>query len=604
MKTFAFLVTALLLFGTSSTALWGQCAQCLGDQDQTTNCIEAKLEVATLQNNSTCYRLIVYNHQHSGVASRCTTYDTARYLTMELVNPACFDGVNLQITPVKDSTWVYNLAGTPYTNYAYTTGHPTKVTWERDPAVPAPDFARCEIDTFLICIGCVTGTLDSSCANGGFDMKVYFSDSNGNPTCVDETGPPAGRNYERVTLRPPLCSIGNCGACQFYASACNSWDVKFGCDYVEITVKNDHGYPQCGPMRRLEFWVGGLGICPKANKPQFRDWVTTQSQHINGKTYFAFASTNQGLKPCDSFKIKIPFCCTEEEKTVYVQPGEGFCGYWSPGSGSGGANGDHPPQIQHTFPALDCPDCYLDKDEGRLGRAAVPGWCDTLEICNKNTSNTQCGGSKGTGNTKFDKVVIDVGATCTGIVVMPPHGPAWKAVIPPIPPSTVWVFDGPKIEPCDCIKFLLCGCTNLGVVKWITMDKESGDTITVDSTGGWDEDPWPGIGLPPMEKATPELPTFSSVGTGESSVVATVGEPVPNPTTGLTTIPLMLVSGSGPALVSIYGADGNLMGAQQQNLRIGLNDLRVDGSDWPSGSYRVRIQIGETVMNSTFILRR
>ena len=137
------------------------------------------------------------------------------------------------------------------------------------------------------------------------------------------------------------------------------------------------------------------------------------------------------------------------------------------------------------------------------------------------------------------------------------------------------------------------------------MDKLSGDTITVDSTGGWGEEPQPPVGPPPVPKqGTPEVPTFSSGGTAQGSVEATVGEPIPNPTTGLTTIPLMLLSGSGPALVSIYGADGNLMGAQQQNLRIGLNNLRVDGSDWPSGSYRVRIQIGEAVMSTTFILRR
>ena len=86
--------------------------------------------------------------------------------------------------------------------------------------------------------------------------------------------------------------------------------------------------------------------------------------------------------------------------------------------------------------------------------------------------------------------------------------------------------------------------------------------------------------------------------------MASVGEPVPNPTTGLTTIPLTLAAGSGPALVSIYGADGNLVGTKQQNIRIGLNELQIDGSGWPSGSYRVRVQIGETVMNKVFILRR
>ena len=132
------------------------------------------------------------------------------------------------------------------------------------------------------------------------------------------------------------------------------------------------------------------------------------------------------------------------------------------------------------------------------------------------------------------------------------------------------------------------------------MDKDNNDTITVDSTGGWGEEPWPG---PWPKQAAPEAPTIGSAGTSSGSVVATVGEPVPNPTTGLTTIPLMLSAGSGPALVSIYGSDGNLMTAQQQNLRMGMNELRVDGSGWPSGSYRVRVQIGETVMNKVFILR-
>ena len=46
------------------------------------------------------------------------------------------------------------------------------------------------------------------------------------------------------------------------------------------------------------------------------------------------------------------------------------------------------------------------------------------------------------------------------------------------------------------------------------------------------------------------------------------------------------------------------LSAQEQNLRIGLNELQIDGSGWPSGSYRVRVQIGETVMNKVFILRR
>jgi hypothetical protein len=132
------------------------------------------------------------------------------------------------------------------------------------------------------------------------------------------------------------------------------------------------------------------------------------------------------------------------------------------------------------------------------------------------------------------------------------------------------------------------------------MDKDNNDTITVDSTGGWGEEPWPG---PWPKQAAPETPAIGSTGTSSGSVVATVGEPVPNPTTGLTTIPLMLSAGSGPALVSIYGSDGNLMTAQQQNLRMGMNELRVDGSGWPSGSYRVRVQIGETVMNKVFILR-
>ncbi|MBL7989534.1 MAG: hypothetical protein JNJ94_15840 [Chlorobi bacterium] len=46
------------------------------------------------------------------------------------------------------------------------------------------------------------------------------------------------------------------------------------------------------------------------------------------------------------------------------------------------------------------------------------------------------------------------------------------------------------------------------------------------------------------------------------------------------------------------------LSAQQQNIRIGLNELQIDGSGWPSGSHRVRVQIGETVMNKVFILRR
>ena len=600
MKLLFLLVTAFVLFGSSSVALWSQCTQCTTDRDVSTNCIETKLEVASVQTNSICYRLIVYNHQYSPTSTtRCTQYNTERYLTMELFNAACYDSVNLQINPVKVNTWLYNLSGTLYTSYNYTTGHPSKVTWQRNSIVnpPAPDFGRCQIDTFMVCLLCTTKAIDSTCANGGFDLKVYFSNANGDPTCVDETGPPTGRNFERVKVRPPLCNMTSCGTCQFYGSTCNSWDVTFWCDYIDITIKNDHSYPVCGPIRRVEFWIGGVPICDTNKLPKFRDWTTTQGRYdtMQKRTYYTFTSPNQGIRPCDSFKLRIPFCCTKQDTTVYIQLGEGFCTNWGPGSQDGSA----PPRIYHTFPKLNCPDCYLDKDEAKLTEG-LPGACDTLTICNKNTSNTECGGSKGTGNTKFDRVVIDVGTTCAGIQVMPPHNGGWIPKSIPTPPSTVWIFEGPPIEPCDCIRFLLCGCLNVGVVKWITMTT-SGDTITVDSTGGWGEEPWPG---PWPKQATPESPTIGSAGATNSSVVATVGEPVPNPTTGLTTIPLTLAAGSGPALVSIYGADGNLMGTKQQNLRIGLNELQIDGSGWPSGSYRVRVQIGETVMNKVFILRR
>ena len=603
MRLLSLLVTAILLFGSYSAPLFGQCNPCPADRDKTTNCIETEIEVASKTPSTTCYRLIVYNNQFSTSSNPlCSQYNTERFLTMEFLNAACYDSVDVQITPVKANTWHFDLGGVTYTSYSNSVGHPNKIIWQRNntPPPPAPDFKRCEIDTFLICINCITKGIDSTCANGGFDFKVYFSDAAGDPSCVNETT--GGRTYERIGLRPPVCNLPSCGLCTFYGSTCNSWDVTFGCDYAEITIINDHSFPQCSPLKRIEFWVGGMSLCTKANNPKFRDWVTTQKDTLD-RTYLAFTSPNQGLKPCDSFKIRIPFCCTEEDSTMYIQPGEGFCGYWGPGSGSGGSGGGNPPRIQHTFPKLDCPDCYLDKDEGRLGRSGIPGSCDTLIICNKNTSNTQCGGSKGTGNTKFTRVVIDVGTPCTVIGVLPPHLATGWTVTPPTPPSTVWIANGPPIEPCDCIKFLLCGCSNLDVVKWITITPE-GDTITVDSTGGWDEEPPSNPGIPPKKLVAPETPTIGSASSIGSSVVASVGEPVPNPTTGLTTIPLTLAAGSGPALVSIYGADGNLVGTKQQNIRIGLNELQIDGSGWPSGSYRVRVQIGETVMNKVFILRR
>jgi len=592
MKNFcitAFLLVMILAVPLSTIA---QCNQCLGDRDLTTNCIEVKFEVINSQVNSICYRAIIYNHQFSTNPTLCSQYNAERHLTFELVSPSCYDNINLQIFPVKTNTWDFTSGGTIYQQYNRITGHASKIIWNRRniPPPPAPSMTRCAIDTFIVCLGCTAST-DSACANGNFDIKIYFSDANGNPSCVDETNIPGlSRNYERISPRVPRCYFGGCGDCLFFESACNSWSVTFGCDYIDLTIVNDHSYPQCSNINHFEFFIGGMEPCSLETAPKFRDWsVSTARDTLNARTFYSYTSPNQGLRPCDSLKIRIPFCCTDGDSTIYFQPGPGFCDYYSTGTASG------VPRLYHTFPALACPPCYLHKDRGELHQRNPMDYCDTMVICNLNTASP-CGTSGTATNRKIRSIHLDPGTSCMGVVILPPHG---GSVIPPVPPSTTWVINGASVEPCDCIKILLCGCSSLTKVRWTTFDN-NGDTIQTDTSGGgWPEDPWS-----PGHK--PQVPSLEPSTTGSNG--AMLGEATPNPTTGIIDIPViigLLENVNGMAQIEVYTVNGNLIEQFDQKIRANTTThLRIDGSGWNNGTYLVRVHLGETILTTTFILRK
>ena len=76
----------------------------------------------------------------------------------------------------------------------------------------------------------------------------------------------------------------------------------------------------------------------------------------------------------------------------------------------------------------------------------------------------------------------------------------------------------------------------------------------------------------------------------------TLGAAMPNPSTGVVTIPLSvapLTAGDGTANVTVYDASGRLVAEMRRNVRGGtVSEIQLDGSGWTNGIYVVRVEIG------------
>ncbi len=636
-----------------------QPCSCAGDFDVLTNCIETRVTRTDDTSNKTCYEVIVYNHQFSSNSSLCITYDQTQYVTFELVHPDCFPG-QLQIFPSDGyyDGWMYidPATNTWYPYYDDTTGHPRKITFMLTPdtvngkAQPAY-FRQCDVDTFYVCFDCISATEDSlmrdpNCeavppASPGFpnvpasvwpdacppvcydpsdpdqslaslmDMRVYFSDASGNNLCTNESGP-TGRTYDSLRVEPQICDFSGCrDSCTRYYTSCNSWSITWGCDYADVVVVNDHARPSCDPVYsfELDFYPDGLKLCRKDPPPPFRNWIVTYDS-VTGRLRYDAPAGSPGLLSCDSFKVRVPFCCGD---TNYVGVGisDGRCGpdhfacvdeeapydscYYYPGSDDlyDGTN-----TLLASNPG--CGNCfYGGHDYARwiTGNDVVgpKDTCDTLIIYNRNQTG-DCGNSP-TGNRAWTSIVLDsVPSGCTPVVL------GWGA--PFNSGLNQWTLTppaGPR-PPCDSVAIVFCCGYTPPRVRWETRDGSG--TIDIDSVNGAT---WEGasyrIAAPPTVSGDHEAPA-----SGAKLAGFELGTVAPNPSSGGVVIPLSvgaLASGDGAAYIQVFAADGRMVAQMRQNVHgSSVATIAIDASSWPNGSYLVRVVIDGHELSTSFMLSR
>lgn len=621
--------------------------ECFADYDVTTNCIETKLVPNPVSPG--CYTLVVYNHQwDQDDVSPCSMYGAERYLTFELKDRGCWEGngVNLQVTPLTfngsysppQSSWYWDSAGTQFGTYDYSTGHLTKFTFQRrnNSSGSQSPMGRCAVDSFRICVGCVDN-LNAPCVEE-MEIDVYFSDINGNATCVNEVVP--GRTYERLAVRPPLCpSEEVCDtACDLYLSPCNSLDVQWGCDYADVTIINDHGWPECGPISSFEigFSADGLGLCEDnvetETVPTFRNWTTTRDTSTGELTFTA--PSGCALMPCDTFRVRIPFCC-DSIRNVGLVFGQGLCvpydeywvdstfvdstSSWDYDTNYVHGNGDAGITMQNRFAdSLECAGCFFDQDEATLKQGMVcildtvplgicDEWvensnvCDELTIYNRNHSPMAipgCG-SDPTGNQPIASIELTFDHTvdheCTPSIIGGP--PATES----FPGSGVWTFiPSPPIAPCDFATILVC-CYE-GPITWKTFNASS-VVITTDSVKGrWPDDCEPGSSIH-VEPPTLQAPLLTEERL--TIDVFRLSRGVPNPTTGIVTLTFESERDVTDAFVAVYDVSGALVYSRTEHVHAqGRHDIELDGSDWKSGLYHVRVTVEDSQLMTSFVVRK
>lgn len=606
------------LYGTMHTQ--NLPCKCPKDKTPGRNCIDLEWSLQSSGPSQACYLLIVKNYQYSSSStSLCQNYDSTRYLTFKVLHPKCYDSVNLTIMPWRADTgykWRWN-GSLPGGNPSFSTNLPTatprQVIFEKIPngAGWKPPMKRCEVDTFEVCIQCIPGKLTSGCFQPSdptqdpttiLDMQVYFSDVNGNSWCTSEVG----ADYQTITPRPPRCTMG-CGTCQTYYSQCNSWDISYGCDYADVMMVNDHGFPECSTETKVTLWMppGSMKLCNKTRPlPQFRNWKTTYNPQ-NGTLSFT-PPAGAGLAPCDTFKTRIPYCC-DSGKVATLWFLDGLCGpeYFLDTVFSGaqivridtvylpGDNMNTAVGTNTTFGKLGCDSCTFGGDRAKW----VNGSCDTIWFYNGNSTSSCI--NDGTGNKRWQKLEVDVPLNCTGIYDFVNQPPGWVKSITTDPITRIatlrfYTTDSSKaVGGCDSIGIRIC-CSVLNKITWRTYD-----IVEVIITQDTLIQPDPAImKLMPWKQ---EISTVSKTG-------FTLGTPLPNPTTAGVTIPVNLQGMSHNtqrAIVRVYTATGEIVSEIHQNVQGGqVEEITLDGSRWIAGTYLVKVEVEGATATTTFVVQR
>ena len=642
--------------------------QCPGDFNLCTTCIEIKVE--PVPSSVGCFNVIVYNHQWDNTETPpCSAYDAEQYLSFKFKNQPCWEDNNVSVIlgsyeentsyspPQSKWVWADPLA-TIYTQGFFhsttdTPHYPQPIIFKRRDNFGGASnpMRRCEVDTFRLCIGCKDNIPDS-CVNA-FDMEVYFSDANGNSTCTEQANT-GGKQFNVISLQPPLCSGAPAGCdtgCTLYLSSCNTYNVTWGCDYADVEIINDHAYPMCQQITEFDmsFAATGMGICDNdpvlsEGLPTFRDWKTVYDP-TSGHLIFR-APPGCGLKTCDTFRVRIPFCC-ESQKEAGLIFGKGLCGAYSqvvidttitidPGPppttittydttyinypGSAGTGGMMSWNKFDDEPG--CEGCYYDKDKAVIHEALQcasdtnndgicdiywedPSGCDTLILFNRNHAPGVDCGDDATGNKCWSTIELQLDNT-KGRPCVSPQAPT----LPPPPFTTIaeipvgsgkWIINtNPPICGCQQVPIIIC-CYN-GRIDWTTKDA-NGVIISSDSLRvNWSSH-CPGASVPvqmkPTQLQTPDIATAAG---------HTLGHPAPNPTTGRISVPLNVgeLSGeSGEVRISIYNDAGSLIQVvRQQVSALSGTDLDLDASGWTNGNYYVYVELNGALLTTRFVLRK
>ena len=637
------------MLGTSAAQAQEGC-ECSGDLSSTTNCIEVKSEIA----GQGCYNLIVYNHQWSQDGPPCP-YNSENYLTFKFKNRDCWEdyNVNLQLSSSSlnhsyspaEPAWEWNDNGTTRSEYNRNANHPTQFTFNRknNQDGSANPMARCEVDTFQLCVG--SGCVDSlslECLSN-MDIEVFFSDVNGVPTCTDEV---RGSDRAIVPIRPRLCptlSLESCDtACTLYGSNCSSLNVTWGCNYADVEIINDHAYPSCGPLN--EFEIAGVGICRdsallSAGLPGFRDWETIYDPS-QGRFIFR-APVDGGLQTCDTFRARIPLCCESQEEVekaeIYIR---GHCVAYYESHTDAVADPSAPGGVRDTTIVYSssgrewsvagrneltkpgCDSCYLDKDKAAIKQALKcdssntsngrdsctwvpdpdPESCDTLILYNRNRGPNGCDDTTGNRCWRFIELQLDREDELCEPPKVPTLPPGTR--IRQVPPNSGrWVI-GPIIPPiCKCEEVPIIICCYKGPIIWTTKDINdkviSTDTTRVDWSTAYPPD---GSVAPQSKRVRFETPDISQAAGHR------LGNPVPNPTSGKVSVPVHigeLPAEKGEARISIYNEGGELLRVIRERVSSqSRRELDLDATGWSNGTYFVRLELNGAILTTRFVLRK
>jgi hypothetical protein len=326
--------------------------------------------------------------------------------------------------------------------------------------------------------------------------------------------------------------------------------------------------------------------------------------------------------------MRIPFCCEAKEKAA-ILIGEGGCVPYSaiwvdpvtgdttyindPGSGGGAGLGGWG-FIEDDD--LGCADCFFDRDRGVMKEALMgidtnadnkadyyiedPTGCDTLVLFNRNHSATAACGNDGTGNRRWWYIDLFLEPGSQPCAVRFPQNSPSDVLTEAPPGSGIYRIDlspptHTPVSGCDSAKVLLC-CYN-GRVRWQTLDSTQAPIETDSARGEYCES------LSKRNLESSRMPRRSLSRTGYL-----LGEPVPNPTSGKVTIPLVLPAGVDGALrarISAHDMVGRKRFEREQNVN-GTTPtvISLDASDWEAGTYIITVDIDGIRLTTQFVLRK